>query len=56
MVANQIGSGHFLHIPEVMIMSDWVAIGSYLAVGVTALIFVVVVIKVRKLVYKDNDK
>jgi len=36
-------------------MSDWVAIGSYLAVGITAIIFVVIVIKVRKLMYKDDN-
>ncbi len=37
-------------------MSDWVAIASYLSVGVAAVIFVVLVLKVRKLMYKDNDK
>lgn len=37
-------------------MSDWVAIGSYLSVGVALVILVVLVIKGYNLIYKDGDK
>ena len=36
-------------------MSDWVAIASYLAVAVAALIAIVLVVKGYNLVYKDKD-
>jgi hypothetical protein len=37
-------------------MSDWVAIGSYLAVAVAIIIFIVLVVKGYNLIYKDSDK
>ena len=39
-----------------MIMSDWVAIASYLAVAVAAIIFIVLALKIRQLMYKDDNK
>ena len=37
-------------------MSDWVAIASYLSVAVAVIILVVLVLKARKLIYKDDNK
>lgn len=37
-------------------MSDWVAIASYISVGVAALIAIVLVIVGRNLIYRDKDK
>jgi hypothetical protein len=35
-------------------MSDWTAIASYLSVGIAVVIFLVLVIRIRKLIYKDD--
>lgn len=37
-------------------MSDWVAIASYLSVGVAALIIIYLVIKVRKLMNETHSE
>ena len=37
-------------------MTDWVAISSYLSVAIAAVILIVLVLKVRNLMYKDQDK
>ena len=37
-------------------MSDWVAIASYGSVAVAAIIFIFLVIKVRKLMNEDSKK
>lgn len=36
-------------------MTDWVAIGSFLAVGISAIIVILLVIKGYNLIYKDKD-
>lgn len=35
-------------------MSDWVAIASYLSVGIAAVIFIILAFKIRQLMYKDD--
>ena len=54
MAGDRFFPGHFPLNLEIMNMSDWVAIASYLSVTVAAIIFIFLALKIRKLMYKDD--